>query len=201
MKTGASVETVIARVNEIWPFSKASGILDNGCGTGQIMSHILDNHGKEIPASTEIIASDFSEHMLAVLRSKQEANADVDGWQNLKLLNLDAHDLSAITDESLSLVTGGHVYFLLEDFRKALQETRRVLCPRGVFAMTSGYQADHMYALQDAIDLIKPGTNAVFVREPWNSMVGVEELLLECGFKDVEMSLTSTDMQYVRWLT
>lgn len=189
---------MIARVNEVSPFAKASGILDIGCGTGPIVSYILDKFGHEIPDSSSIFAADFSDHMLAGLRSKQEKFAEKNAaWRNLKILNLDAHDLSAFASGSVSIVTSGHMYFLLDDFRKALQETARVLCPGGVLAITNGYHADHTNALYRAIDSVRPGTNANFIRKPWDSLVGISDLLQDCGFVDVEVSESKTEMRYV----
>ncbi|OAP60387.1 hypothetical protein AYL99_05389 [Fonsecaea erecta] len=198
LKAGDTVKTMIARMNEILPFATARGIFDNGCGTGTIISHILDTFGGEIPDSARIIAADFSVHMLKVLGETKKTRVSMGNkaWDRLELLNLDAHDLSKIPESSISHVTGGHLYFLLSDARKALSETQRILGLGGVLALSSGKGSQHLDALQDAVEHIRPGTHLRLTREPWASEEGVRKELEDTGFVDVETFLIESEIQY-----
>ncbi|KIW81363.1 hypothetical protein Z517_04388 [Fonsecaea pedrosoi CBS 271.37] len=198
LKAGDTVQTMIARMNETLPFATTKGIFDNGCGTGTIITHILDTFGCEIPDSARIIAADFSVHMLEVLAETKRARVSMEknGWDRLELHNLDAHDLSNIPDGSISHVTGGHLYFLLSDARKALLETRRILESDGTLALSSGKGGQHLDALQDAVEHVRPGTHLRLTREPWASEEGVRKELEATGFVDVETFLLESEVQY-----
>jgi ubiquinone/menaquinone biosynthesis C-methylase UbiE len=71
-------------MNEILPYKQACGILDNGCGSGSIISNLLDTFGTEIPDNARIKASDFSTHMLESFQNTNES----------KTSSLGAHDHS-----------------------------------------------------------------------------------------------------------
>jgi ubiquinone/menaquinone biosynthesis C-methylase UbiE len=193
---------MITRVNEIFLFSSASGILDNGCGSGSIISHVLDTFSSDIPHTARIVASDYSVHMLDALNQTKQARraAQLGGttnvWQRLELLNLDAHDLSAIPSNSLSHVTAGHLYFLLDDSRKALAETHRVLAPNGVLALSSGSGSQHITALQNAVERIRPGTNLKMIREEWSSESNIRNELLATSFTDIETFSMESELPY-----
>ena len=162
------------RLDEIWSFSKANAIFDNGCGTGPIISHILERYGGELPESTTILAGDFSDPMLEPLRKKKATNTQTPGdvWDRLEIRNLDAHDLSGVPDNSVSHVTGGMVYFLLPDPRKALKETHRVLCPGGIVATSNGRTSQHVDALSRAVEKVRPGTHLSLLSGVWTSEAG-----------------------------
>lgn len=198
MKAGDTVQKMVTRMNELWPFSEANGIFDNGCGSGTIISYILDTYGSNIPESASLIAGDFSDHMLDVLGKTQQDRMLQQGgvWNRLEVRKIDAHDLSTISDGSLSHVTGGHLYFLLEDARTALNETLRVLSPGGVLAMTTGKGSQHIDALCDAVEKVRPGTQLKLLREPWNSEDALKQELETIGFVDAETFLVASDMKY-----
>ncbi|OAL17810.1 hypothetical protein AYO22_11338 [Fonsecaea multimorphosa] len=197
-EAGVTVERMVDRMNEILSFAVASGILDNGCGSGTIISHILARYGNSIPAAASIMASDYSKHMLDKLARTQQANisAGNEFWERLQLLNLDAHEMSRIADSSVSHVTGGHLYFLLSDPRKALSETRRIMKKDGVLALSSGKDSQHIDALQQAVEQVRPGTHLNIMSGPWFSKEGVENELLETGFVDVETMLVESVLHY-----
>jgi SAM-dependent methyltransferase len=193
---GLTLRKMIARLDERAPFAAATGVLDVGCGTGAVISHILEEHGGKIPSSATIAAADFSEAMLEKLRETKQSNASKPGWDRLQLHRLDAHDLSAIPDGSFSHVTGGHVYFLLSNPRQALKETHRILARGGMLATSSGKCSEHLDALHDAVEAVRPGTNLQLIREPWTSEQGVQSELEACGFTDVETFAIETEMRY-----
>lgn len=197
---GDTVRRLITRLNERSPFAKASGILDNGCGGGAIISLILDDYGAEIPPTASIVAGDFSEHMLKVVQDTKDAKVAEGkaGWERLEVRNLDAQDMVGIADGSLSHVTGGHLYFLLPDYRKALKETYRVLGAGGELAISGGRGSQHLDALHDAVEVVRPGTNLQMIQEPWASEAGVKSELEAAGFGDVETFVVDSVMKYER---
>ncbi|RMZ85433.1 hypothetical protein DV737_g875, partial [Chaetothyriales sp. CBS 132003] len=196
---GNAALMMITRMNELWPFSKAKGIFDNGCGTGAILSHILEQYGVEIPPSARILAGDFSDHMLQVVRKTKQAKSESpekDVWGRVEIRNIDAQDLSSIPDDSVSHLTGGMVYFMLPDAQKALKESNRVLCPGGVIALSSGKSSEHIDALGEAVEKIRPGTHLTLLTGVWASEVGVKKELEAAGFVDVETHLVASSMGY-----
>lgn len=197
-QVGPALRKMIERLNELSPFATASGVLDNGCGSGAVISYILDTFGSEMPSSSSILAADFSEHMLEKVRETKQARVSKgkEGWDRLELRNVDAHDLSAFHDGSVSHVTGGHLYFLLDDPQKALKETYRILSAGGVLATSGGSWSQHLDALQDAVEVIRPGTNLRLIRPNWATEAGVKNELETAGFGAVETFLIESEMQY-----
>lgn len=198
-----TIQMMVHRMNESYPFASAKGILDNGCGWGGIVSHILDAHGDQIPQAATLLAGDTSEAMLQSLREKRDTKiANVtsattkNSWSRLTIQNLDAQDLASISENSLSHVTAGHLYFLLPKPILALRETYRVLTPNGITALTTSQSAQHVTALQDAFERVKPGTNLQMLKEPWSSVDGLKRELEAVGFVDVEVVTIETEMKY-----
>lgn len=187
-----------ARMNDLWPFAISTGIFDNGTGTGSIVSYILETYGSDIPGTTPVLAGDFSEPMLDVLRQKKEHGLAQQGdiWKRLEIRSIDAHDLSAIPDNAFSHVTGGHLYFLLSDPRQALREVNRVMCPSGVIALTSGKSSQHVDALCNSVETVKPGTHLKLLKEPWSSEDGVRAELETARFVNIEIHLHDTSISY-----
>ncbi|KEF58900.1 uncharacterized protein A1O9_03743 [Exophiala aquamarina CBS 119918] len=198
LQVGITLRRMILRLNERSPFATARGVFDNGCGTGSVISYILDVFGSEIPDSALVSAADFSRHMLEKLRETKEANvaAGKQVWDRLQLHNLDAHDLSTMADGSVSHVTGGHLYFLVSNPRQALEETYRILSKGGVLALSSGKGSQNLDALHDAVEEIRPGTNLQLLQEPWSSEAGVKNELEACGFVDTETFLVDAEIRY-----
>ena len=198
METSLTVRKMIAAMNEKAPFADATGILDNGCGAGGIISHILDEYGSEIPESATLLAADYSAAMLEKVDEVKgvKISSGHKIWGRLETKNLDAHDMSAIADGSLSHITGGHVYFLLFDPRKALKEAHRVLRPGGALAVSSGKSGQHIDVLQDAVETIRPGTQLRMLSEPWKSEVGAKGELEATGFTDVQTFAVDSEVKY-----
>jgi ubiquinone/menaquinone biosynthesis C-methylase UbiE len=189
---------MVGRMNEIWPFSKAKSIFDTGCGPGVVVSHIIQEHGKEIPASAKILAGDFSEPMLDAARKlKKERSFETDNiWDRVELRNIDAQDLSAIPDGSVSHATGGFVFFMLPDPRKALRETNRVLCDGGVLALSSWQSSEWMDTLTLAFERVNPKADAPKLVGPWTTTEGVQVELKATGFADVEAQYVVASFNY-----
>jgi ubiquinone/menaquinone biosynthesis C-methylase UbiE len=100
-------------------------VLEIAAGTGRVTRHIRES----IPPSTKLIASDISENMLAVAKSKL-SHLDVD-WQII-----DAQELP-FSDNSIDLVVCCFGYMFVPDKQKAFEEVYRVLKPGGQFLFTT----------------------------------------------------------------
>lgn len=198
METSLTVRKMIAAMNEKAPFAKATGILDNGCGPGGVISHILDQYGSEIPESATVLAADYSAAMLGKLDENKQVkiSSGHQVWERLETKSLDAHDISAIADGSLSHITAGHVYFLLADPRKALKEAHRVLKSGGAIAVSSGKSGQHMGILQDSVEVIRTGTHFRMLSEPWKSEEGAKGELEATGFTDVQTFSVDSEVKY-----
>jgi len=55
---------MLERATALLPSSKATGILDDGCGPGPIMARIVKDYGLNIPEDCTLLRTDFSEAML-----------------------------------------------------------------------------------------------------------------------------------------
>ena len=205
--TGPSLtaRALVSRMDALHPLINATGLLDIGCGTGSIISHILDTYASSLPKTCTLIAADYSPDMVAstkALRSKRltaaQSNTPTAGvWSSLAVHELDAHDTSsAIVDCSLSHVLAGHVYFLLANPQKALHDTYRALTVNGILAISVGHQAAHADALEAAIECVKPGSRFSMLFPPWNSEVGIKVELETCGFVDIETFVVEEEMPF-----
>ena len=97
-----------------WPFSKAEGILDNGCGPGPIMTRILKDHA--IPESCSLTCSDFSGAMIETVNTKKAEAIEADSkspWSRVETMKQDAMNLENIKDASQSHITAGLVRAIL----------------------------------------------------------------------------------------
>lgn len=194
-----TVQRMIGRMDEIYPLSKATGILDNGCGTGAVISYIVDEFGQQLPSDAVILAGDFSEHMVKALTERQKTRVEEGSqiWARLQPRQLDAHNLTAsIAPSSLSHIVASHVFFLLDDSKKALRESHLVLQSGGILAISHGYNSQHIDAIQDAVEYIRPGTNMKMIRQEWATEDATKEQLQECGFEDIEMFFVDSEMGY-----
>jgi ubiquinone/menaquinone biosynthesis C-methylase UbiE len=198
-KANPTTKCLIARMNETCPLREATGILDNGCGAGALISYVLDEYGQQLPPDATIIGADFSEHMVKALSDKQKTRVDggQEVWKRLQPRQIDAHDLSSVIEAgSLSHVVAGHVFFLLADARKALREAHHVLKSDGVLAISHGYESQHIDAIQEAVESIRPGTHLKMVRKEWSTEEATKQELKECGFEDIEMFFVDNEMGY-----
>ncbi|KPI40410.1 CRAL-TRIO domain-containing protein C3H8.02 [Cyphellophora attinorum] len=198
-KANPTTKRLIARMDEVYPVREATGILDNGCGAGALISYILDEYGSQLPPDATIIGADFSEHMVKALSDKQKTRIDggQEVWKRLQPRQIDAHDLSSVIGAgSLSHVVAGHVFFLLADARKALRQAHLVLQSGGILAISHGYESQHIDAIQDAVESVRPGTQLKMVRKEWSTEEATKAELEECGFEDVEIFFVDNEMGY-----
>lgn len=210
---GETTKRMITRMNELSPFASATGIFENGCGGGSLTTYIIDTYGSSLgDSNTRLLAGDFSPSMLSKLEDTKTsrleslnsgdaaAAATHRAWSKLEIHHLDAHDLRPVVPDagSISHVTAGHLYFLLDDPRKALRETHRILVPRtGVIGISSGSpHSQHIHALQNAVETVRPGTNLRMIKEAWSSEELIRGELEATGFVDVETFFVAAEMPY-----
>ena len=104
------IGTMLERANALLPFDESTGILDNGCGPGPIMTRLLQDY--KVPDSCSLTCSDFSEGMIIqVQQTKDEAvKADSSSpWSRVETVVQNAMDLQSVPDTSKSHVTAGWV--------------------------------------------------------------------------------------------
>lgn len=199
-RVSTTTQQMLNHMNQLVPFSSATSVFDVGCGSGSVISSILGTYGSEIPASAELLAGDFSPAMLEGLSQRKRTKLDEGNpiWDRLEIKQIDAHDLSSIESGSISHVASGHMYFLLDDAEKALRETYRVLCSGGVFGTSSGSGGEHIDALENAIEDIRPGTNLRMIKEEWKNEDSVKRILERAGFVEIETFVVENEMEYER---
>lgn len=197
--SSASVAPSIAlvnRANEAFPFSRATSILDNGCGPGPVITKILSSHGSRIPDTATLRACDFSEGMVNVLRKTQESKIALGDvvWKRLETSIADAHTLEGIEDSSMSHVVAGFLYMLLSDPHKALLAAHRVLKDHGVLVLSCWKGSQWMEIMQLA-NVIRPD-KAMNLPPAWMSTEGVKGELQAAGFKNVGAEYIATAMPF-----
>lgn len=104
------IGTMLERADALLPFSRATGILDNGCGPGPVMSRLLKEY--EIPESCSLTCSDFSDGMIQKVGEVKDAAIKEDSnspWKRVQTVVQNAMDLQSINDSSVSHVTAGWV--------------------------------------------------------------------------------------------
>ncbi|KAK3059177.1 hypothetical protein LTR09_000743 [Extremus antarcticus] len=178
------------------PFSEATGILDNGCGPGPIMTRILD--GYKIPQSCQLTCSDFSEGMISQVRQHKEETVKADSnspWSRVESIVQDATNLKDIADDSQSHVTAGFVYFMTSDPQKALTESRRVLKDGGVLSLSS-WQGSQWSDLMFLLPKVRPDKKMPHMLPEWTNADKLKGELEKAGFRDVQVQQVKTTMTY-----
>lgn len=52
--SNAPVETLFTQMNNAYPFSSASAIMDVGSGPGNTIGRLIDNYGSELPSASRL---------------------------------------------------------------------------------------------------------------------------------------------------
>ncbi|KAK5131873.1 hypothetical protein LTR08_000540 [Meristemomyces frigidus] len=189
------IDAMVSRANALRPFSRATGILDNGCGPGPVMSGLIDAYGSVLPEHCTLICADFSEAMLAQVVGAREAAAAESPWKRVQTVLQDAMDLDAVADASCSHVTAGFVYLLTAAPQKCLSESLRVLGTGGVLAVSS-WQGSQWLDLMYVLRKVKADVEVPSLPEGWTSTEGVEGELRTAGFRDVESGGVAVEMKF-----
>lgn len=197
LTTGTAIKPIgkmLERSNDVWPFSKAEGILDNGCGPGPIMSRILREY--KIPESASLTCSDFSDGMIDAVNKKKAEEIDADSkspWNRVKTVVQNAMDLKDIDDSSRSHVTAGWVYFMTPDPQKCLTESKRVLKEGGVLACSSWHDSQWLQ-LMNKLPQVRPDKEMPKIPDAWANAAPMKAELEKAGFRDVEAYEVDVEM-------
>ncbi|MBS1604015.1 MAG: class I SAM-dependent methyltransferase, partial [Bacteroidetes bacterium] len=100
-------------------FTKANHVLELACGSGRLSSHIV----QQLPLTARFTATDLSEDMLSVARTK--VLSDRITWSRADMMQL------SFDDRSQDLILCQFALMLVPDHQKALSEIYRVLNPGG----------------------------------------------------------------------
>lgn len=197
-----AIKTMLERTNALSPFSRATAILDNGCGPGPITSALIRQHGAEIPKDCEFLAADFSEGMVKQVEgAKQEALASSEGdanagvWARVETKVLDATDLQGVSDGSKSHVLAGWVYFMTPDPQKCLTESLRVLKEGGVLACTAWEDSDWLQVML-TLKEVRPDFTMPELPKAWSNVGLLKKELEGAGFKDVRSERVAVTMRF-----
>ena len=186
------------------PFSTSTGILDNGCGTGNLTAVLIEEYGSSLPADVSLVASDYSKGMVAVVEDikADPENASNPLWQKLKTHVLDAVDLLAggddapITPASLSHILANLMIFAVGDYKAALLSAHAALEDGGVFACTSVLSFPWVEAWAYARPLAPDQDWSVDVPVDFRSVESVTSLLRRAGFSDVTAKATELPLVF-----
>ena len=196
MATETAVHTddqMMQAANDIWPFSRATGILDSGCGPALLTKVLLRTHGKELPQDTKIVCADFADAMVgAAQANKDEGGKD---WERVSVIKQNAMDLNEVADKSKSHVLAGFVYFMTPDPQKCLSETLRVLEDGGA-GVVSSWQDNEWMQLMMLVRRFRPNQELPSVPPTWTTTDGVEGELRKAGFKDVRAVEVKAEMAF-----
>ncbi|KAI1845394.1 hypothetical protein JX265_005255 [Neoarthrinium moseri] len=182
---------------ELLSFSKATTIVDMGCGPGQVTNAVLQAHHAQLPPSTQLIGADSNAQMLAQYNARKKAEVDKGNtyWQCAKTVEVDIHDCAAFEDESVSHMLCGFVLFLVPDPAKAIDAIKRVMAPGGVVAMSSLQSSDwmklSMYPLK-----VRPDLRMDVPTNGCSSAEDVTRRLNVAGFRDIEVIQTENYLAF-----
>ena len=180
----------------MWPLTKATAILDSGCGSGVATAALISSYGDSLPPNARVIAADFSSSSVDAVRKQRElelAKGNV-AWERVETAVLDAQDLSSLRDAELSHMMAGFMLFMVPNPAAALREAFRVLAPSGVLSHTCWRGSEWLDMLQ-MIKEVKPDAELFTMPEAWTSTEGVKHVMTEAGFTEVEAQEVETYME------
>ena len=191
------IEVMLERANALSPFSEATGILDNGCGPGPVMSRLIQDYGQQIPETCELMCADFSEGMIKQVQQTRESaeNQGNTVWPRVSTEIMNAMDLSSIASDSKSHVTAGMVYFMTPDPQKCLTESRRVLKDGGALTLSS-WEGSEWMDLMMLLPRVRPEKQMPHLPAVWSSAEALKGELSKAGFQDVETQRVNVTMAF-----
>lgn len=183
-------KVLIEKINEVYPFTSSTAILDNGCGVAQVLGRLIDTYGDTLPSDTRIVAADLSPGMISTVKERKATEVLVgrNVWGRVEAEVWDAQNLkgAGVPNESFSHVTAGLLLFMVDRPQSVLEETRRVLKSNGgVFGMTSFKSAGWMDLIGEALNKVRPGTKLPDIPIAWASISSIQDQLEKAGFKNV----------------
>ncbi|KAI7122025.1 hypothetical protein KC352_g32808, partial [Hortaea werneckii] len=189
----APISKMLERAHALVPLSSATGILDNGCGPGPIMSRIIDEYGSGLPDSCSLTCADFSEGMIKQVNLTKDKASPTSTWKRVQTKVQNAMDLVDVADDSMSHVFAGWVYFMTPDPQKCLSESKRVLREDGVLSLSSWEDNQWMKIMGD-VARVRPDKQLPEIPVEWRSDSGVRDELMKAGFRDVETHRVTVHM-------
>ncbi|KAK4507858.1 hypothetical protein PRZ48_001593 [Zasmidium cellare] len=190
------IGSLLSRLDELHPFSKAIGVHDNGCGPGPIISRVIQDYGSQLPKDCVLSASDFSPAMIEQVEGTKKEEVEKDAgslWGRVETSVLDAMDLKGIPDDSRSHITAGWVYFMTPDPQKCLSESKRVLATDGVLGCSS-WKGSQWLEIMRLVEVIKPERKMMEIPKAWMEKEGIKGELEKAGFTDVESREVEVEM-------
>jgi len=194
--TVAPAEAMIDALNNVSPLSNATAIMDSGCGTGLATGLLIERYGSQLPLSCRIIAADFSSGVVEEVnkRREQELSSGNKLWGKVETALHDAQDLSGISNDSISHMMAGFMFFMVANPQRALTEALRVLQPKGVLVLTSWVGSEWM-DLFDLLTKVRADVKPPKMGPVWSSVEGVTGQLQVAGFQNVEVRTMTTYMR------
>ncbi|KAI1749854.1 S-adenosyl-L-methionine-dependent methyltransferase [Xylaria castorea] len=170
------------------PFSKATTVVDMGCGPGQVTNAVLEAHYLHLTSSTKVIGADNNSQMLDQYNSRKKMEVEKGNiyWERAETLEVDVHNCAALEDNSVSHMLCGFVLFLVPNPGQAIAAMKRVIAPGGVLAMSSMLNSEwvklSMYPLR-----VRPDLSTLTQPNDCSSREDVTNHLEKAGFRDIEV--------------
>lgn len=186
------------QLNARHPLSKATRILDLGCGPGSVTSQIIKDHGSSLNSSVTITASDISPEMISQVeaqRSKQLQDDPESLWKRVTTVASDAQDLAVLKDDQYSHIAAGLVLFLLPEPQKALAECHKHLTPGGTLT-ASCWPHSEWQDLMKLLGKVCPDKPPYSVPEAWSTIESVRGELEEASFTDIYADQKEIAVEY-----
>jgi len=193
------IRRMYAQMQSLRPFSSATTILDVGSGPGSATYTLLNDYAEDIAPSAKILATDFSAGMVEQvkqLRVKKMGELE-DGparrlWNVVEAKVMDAQDLSAMPDNSVSHASASLVLFMVPDSGKAVTEVYRVLESGGVMSCSSWKKASWVNLAMQAAG---KGADSFKLPARWDNVDDVKETLEIAGFVDIQVEEVETSLK------
>lgn len=183
------------RLVELAEIKKGEKVLDVATGKGASLFKASDTVGDK----GEVIGIDISERMVDETRSEIEKR----GLKNLKVLVMDAENLS-FCDESFDSILCGFGVFFFPDYKVAINELKRVLKNNGIFGFTTFLRKKderflwfdeivdkYLPPYEDELDECQESDAVDFHTEE-----GLYKILSENGFKNIKILQEEKEFVY-----
>ncbi|RYP13116.1 hypothetical protein DL767_010875 [Monosporascus sp. MG133] len=193
----APAQHMAEHAEKLLSFSKATTIVDMGCGPGQVTNAVLEAHHAQLPPSARVIGADNNAQMLAQYSRRKQTEVEKGNsyWQRAETVEVDVHDCAAFEDDSVSHMLCGFLIFLVPNPGKAIAALKRVTAPGGVVAMSS-FQTSDWAKLSNYPFKVCPHLAMAAPTNGCSSAEDVIKHLEEAGFRDIEVVPTESYMAF-----